>query len=247
MILDKRMKILAYILLFILVFSAGCQPQTPTAEPMEDTTEAEPMEETTEEEDTSPEYKLGVIMPGPIEDADFNSLGYEAVQRIKGVYGIEVDFSEKVAVADAERVGREYIGSGYNIIAYHGGQFVAAAMTLVEEYPDVAFIIYTAGENPEYDKDNVWNVGLRYFPASYPVGVIAANVYRCAICKASVTVIISPEDTHRYSDAGWVKQVSIALGNHSHVKAFYSLIDKYMYDEQEASSNQFEDDGFLND
>jgi len=123
-----------------------------------------------------PDYKVAAIMPGPIEDSDFNSQGFAAVKHIRDVYGIQVDYSEKVSVADAERVAREYIGAGYNIIIFHGGQFVATAQTLAPEFPELTFVTYTAGANPDIEIGNVWNVGLRFGPGSYALGILAARM-----------------------------------------------------------------------
>ncbi|NLD49576.1 MAG: BMP family ABC transporter substrate-binding protein [Clostridiaceae bacterium] len=161
-------KILTILGSLIIIFSlAHCAPKENTSE------QTAPQPQKPEEVGG---YKLAAILPGPIEDADFNALGYNAVQHIKEKMGIEADYSEKVPVADAERVGREYIGSGYNIIVYHGGQFVAAAQTLAKEYPDITFVVYTAGQDQNVEIGNIWNVGLRYFPAAYPLGVLAAKM-----------------------------------------------------------------------
>src|SRR5947207_15555312 len=68
--------------------------------------------------------KMAMILPGTIQDADFNTLGYVALQDVAKTLGVAVAHSENVAVADAERVSREYIASGHDIVAYHGGQFI---------------------------------------------------------------------------------------------------------------------------
>src|SRR5262249_22719007 len=68
--------------------------------------------------------KMAMIMPGPIQDADFNAVGYLALQQIAKTYDLQVSHSESVVVADAERITREYVTAGYEIVANHGGQFI---------------------------------------------------------------------------------------------------------------------------
>jgi basic membrane lipoprotein Med (substrate-binding protein (PBP1-ABC) superfamily) len=75
--------------------------------------------------------KMAMILPGPVEDGDFNALGYHALKAVGQAHKMEVSHSEKVAVADAERVAREYATSGFKIIAFHGGQF----LTMMQKPP----------------------------------------------------------------------------------------------------------------
>ncbi len=66
--------------------------------------------------------RMAMILPGTIQDADFNTLGYVALQEVAKTLDVQVSHSENVAVADAERVSREYITAAHDIVAYHGGQ-----------------------------------------------------------------------------------------------------------------------------
>ncbi len=115
--------------------------------------------------------KMAMILPGPIEDADFNALGYLALQEIHKGSGLPVSHSEKVAVADAERVAREYISSGYTIVAFHGGQYLAMTQKLAPQFPDVNFIIVSQGRGLP---PNVWNITRRFYQGFYPLGALAA-------------------------------------------------------------------------
>lgn len=117
--------------------------------------------------------KMAMIMPGPIQDADFNAVGYVALQEVAKAYGIQVAHSESVAVADAERVSREYINSGYDIIAYHGGQFPTIMRKLAGQYPNVAFIQEGSGRMPDPPK-NAWVIGRKFYQGFYVLGAMAA-------------------------------------------------------------------------
>lgn len=119
-------------------------------------------------------FKMAMILPGSIQDADYNAVGYAMLDVVHKAYGIETAYSEQVAVADAERVGREYVSSGYNIIGFHGGQFLTAVTNLATEFPEVNFIIETGGENSTLPA-NVWNIGRKYYLGAYSLGVLAAK------------------------------------------------------------------------
>ncbi|MGA9190954.1 MAG: BMP family ABC transporter substrate-binding protein, partial [Anaerolineales bacterium] len=85
-------------------------------------------------------YKLAAIFPGSITDGDYNTLGYVGATQVQTDLGVSMAYSENVAVPDVERVMREYVNDGYNIIFTHGGQFASQTQSLAEEFPDVSFI-----------------------------------------------------------------------------------------------------------
>lgn len=117
--------------------------------------------------------KLAMILPGPIQDADFNAVGYVALQELAKAYGIQVAHSESVAVADAERVSREYITSGYNIIAYHGGQFPTIMKKLAAQFPNVVFIQEASGRMADAPA-NAWVIGRKFYQGLYVLGALGA-------------------------------------------------------------------------
>jgi hypothetical protein len=41
-------------------------------------------------------YKLAALFPGTIQDADYNTLGYLAINDLKASMGIDVAYSERV-------------------------------------------------------------------------------------------------------------------------------------------------------
>ena len=123
---------------------------------------------------TTDEYKLAVILPGVTTDADYNTLGYLGGLAVQKDLGIEMAYSENVAVPDVERVMREYIDNGYNIIFTHGGQFVSQTQQLANEFPDVYFI--GEGDAPVEDApDNMWVMDRNFHIPFYAVGAAAAK------------------------------------------------------------------------
>jgi basic membrane protein A len=122
----------------------------------------------------SKEYKLAAIFPGVITDADYNTLGYIGVTTVQADLGIEMAYSESVAVPDVERVMREYIDDGYNIIFTHGGQFVSQTTALAQEFPDLYFI--GEGDAPvENAPKNFWLMDRNFHTGFYGIGALAAK------------------------------------------------------------------------
>ena len=121
------------------------------------------------------DIKLAAILSGPIQDADFNTLAYIAIQEVHNKLNIDVSYSERVAVPDAGRVMSEYIDNGYNVIFVHGNQFNQAALELGPSNPNVVFIVevdIVPGE--EEMLPNFWYLDRNYAPGFYVLGAAAA-------------------------------------------------------------------------
>ncbi len=120
-------------------------------------------------------YRMASIFPGVITDADYNTLGYIGTTEVSRNLGIETAYSESVAVPDVERVMREYIADGYNIIFTHGGQFINQTVTLAREFPDVNFI--AEGDAPvENPPANMWLIDRNFHVGFYAIGALAAQI-----------------------------------------------------------------------
>ena len=117
---------------------------------------------------------VALILPGPIEDADFNFLGYQAMGDIETKYGAKTAYQEKVTPADSERVARAFIADGYDTVAFHGGQFTTTLLKLADQYPDNHFAIVTRAPIEDAPK-NVWVIGRRWSDGFYAFGILAAR------------------------------------------------------------------------
>jgi basic membrane lipoprotein Med (substrate-binding protein (PBP1-ABC) superfamily) len=117
------------------------------------------------------QHKFAMILPGPIEDADYNYLGYQVVQDVEQRFKLPVSYSERISPPDAERVAREYIASGHNIVAFHGGQFVRIIQKLAPKFPEVNFVMESSGRSKL--PKNVWNIARRWPEAFHAFGVLA--------------------------------------------------------------------------
>jgi len=117
-------------------------------------------------------FKLAVIMAAPIQDADYGTLAYETINFLKKKYDIPTAYAEKAQVPETERILREYIDEGYNIIWLHGDQFTPPALKIAAEYPNVVFI---AEEDiiPKTIPPNFWYMDRNYYIGFYPLGYLA--------------------------------------------------------------------------
>jgi basic membrane protein A len=116
--------------------------------------------------------KVAALFSGATTDADYNALGLLALQQAEKDKGLKTAFSESVKVPDTERVMKEYLADGYNVIWTHGSQFFQATAKLAKQNPDVTFI----GEFDELPKEaipNVWVVDRNFHIAFYPIGILA--------------------------------------------------------------------------
>lgn len=153
----KNHFVLVFVLVLVALLAAQCAPAaTPTAQP------------------TGKTYKLAAIFPGVITDADYNTLAYVGISELQKATGIETAYSESVAVPDVDRVMREYIDAGYNIIWTHGGQFLTQTVDLAKQFPDVIFI--GEGDAPVADAPaNLWFIDRNFHVGFYGIGALAAK------------------------------------------------------------------------
>lgn len=153
----KNRFVLVFALVLLALLAAQCAPAaTPTAEP------------------TGKTYKMAAIFPGVITDADYNTLAYVGISELQKATGIQTAYSESVAVPDVDRVMREYIDAGYNIIWTHGGQFLTQTVDLARQFPDVIFI--GEGDAPVADAPaNLWFIDRNFHVGFYGVGALAAK------------------------------------------------------------------------
>lgn len=105
------------------------------------------------------DLKIAMILPGPITDNDWNSVGYNGLQAAAQALGVETAYVENVSDADAERLLRDFASRGFNLIFAHSFSFGDAALNAAEEFPDTTFMAGTASSlapnlgtysNPDY-------------------------------------------------------------------------------------------------
>jgi basic membrane protein A len=108
-----------------------------------------------------------------ITDNDYNTLAYVGMTAAQEQLGIQAVYSESVPVPDVDRVMREYIDAGFNVIWTHGGQFVNQTAELAKLFPEVVFI--AEGDAPIADPSpNLWFIDRNFNVGFYGIGAAAA-------------------------------------------------------------------------
>jgi len=176
--MKKKVLVLVSVVLVLAMALAACAKATPvpTEAPVVEepvATEAPAVTEAPVAEEPAKEYKLAAIFPGVITDNDYNTLAYVGMTEAQKSLGIEAVYSESVPVPDVDRVMREYIDAGYNIIWTHGGQFVTQTVELAKLFPEVVFI--AEGDSAiENAPANLWMIDRNFNVGYYGIGATAA-------------------------------------------------------------------------
>jgi len=129
----KKVIVALFLVATMFLFVVGC------GSTQENSNETGSQETPTEQSETS--LKVGLLLPGNINDKGWNASAYEGLMAAKDEFGVEVAYQEAVTQSDMEEVFRNYATSGYNLIVGHGYQFSDAAAKVAEEFPDVKFVI----------------------------------------------------------------------------------------------------------
>lgn len=146
--------------------------------------------------------RIAAIFSGTTTDADYTFLGLEALEAAEEQHGAETTYSESVQVPDAERVLREYVADGYDVVWTHGSQFYDATVAVAAEAPDVTFIAEQDTE-PEDVPENVWVLDRNFHLAFYPLGVLAASASQTGQIAylGGVTLPFSYSEVHAVEQA----------------------------------------------
>ena len=146
--------------------------------------------------------RIAAVFSGVTTDADYTFLGLEALEAAEADFGAETTYSESVQVPDAERVLREYVADGYNVIWTHGSQFYDATIAVAAEAPDVTFIAEQDTE-PSDVPENVWVLDRNFQLAFYPLGVLASAVSQSGKIAylGGVTLPFSYSEVHAVEQA----------------------------------------------
>lgn len=156
------------VLLIVVIAAAYMATQTPPTTPSPTTPATTPSSTTP----APAKPKVALILPGTIQDTGWNTMAYLGLSELARKYGVETAYSERVSVADADRVAREYITAGYNFIIFHGGEYLDLVKKIAPEYPDVSFSIVTSDVVPDMPP-NTWQLVCKYYKAYYIVGYLA--------------------------------------------------------------------------
>jgi basic membrane protein A and related proteins len=119
-------------------------------------------------------FRVGLVTPGSIADAAWNSGAYAGLQLIKDSLGVAISHVEARTPAEQEEALRTYATQGYNLVFGHGFEFQGPAERVSAQYPKTVFIV-TSGERVQ---GNVAPLVFRLSEASYLAGIVAGGMTR---------------------------------------------------------------------
>jgi basic membrane lipoprotein Med (substrate-binding protein (PBP1-ABC) superfamily) len=118
--------------------------------------------------------RVGLITPGSVADAAWNSAAYQGLQRIHDSLGVHISHVEARTPADQNEALRTYAAQGYDLVFANGFEFQDAAERISLEYPKTVFIV-TSGRRAHA---NVAPLIFRLEEASYLAGMVAGGMTR---------------------------------------------------------------------
>ena len=116
--------------------------------------------------------RVGLVTPGSIDDAAWNSGAYRGLQQIHDSLGLSISHVEARTPAEQSEALRTYAVQGYRLVFAHGFEFQDAAERISADYPNTIFII-TSGRRA---RGNVAPLIFRLEEASFLAGMVAGGV-----------------------------------------------------------------------
>ena len=90
---------------------------------------------------TKRKFKVAAVFDTFVGECGWNEAAYAGLMEAKEKYGdlIEIAYSEKVPLADYERVMRDYAEKGYDLIICHATPAGEAVKSVAKDYPNIWF------------------------------------------------------------------------------------------------------------
>ena len=122
----------------------------------------------------STEFRVGLVTPGSIADAAWNSGAYAGLQQFHDSLAVPISHVEARTPGEQEEALRNYAAQGYTLVFGHGFEFQGAAERVSAQYPRTVFVV-TSGERVA---GNVSPLIFRLAEASYLAGMVAGGMTR---------------------------------------------------------------------
>ena len=119
-------------------------------------------------------FRVGLVTPGSIADAAWNSGAYKGLEQIRDSLAVAVSHVEARTPAEQEEALRTYASQGYDLVFGHGFEFQGSAERVSGQYPRTVFVV-TSGERVQ---GNVSPLIFRLHEASYLAGLVAGGMTR---------------------------------------------------------------------
>ena len=118
--------------------------------------------------------RVGLITPGSVADAAWNSASYQGLQRIHDSLGVRISHVEARTPSEQSEALRTYAAQGYDLVFANGFEFQDPAERIGSSYPTTIFIV-TSGRRA---RGNVVPLIFRLEEASYIAGMVAGGLTR---------------------------------------------------------------------
>jgi basic membrane protein A and related proteins len=125
----------------------------------------------------TPTFRVGLVVPGSIADAAWNSGAYAGLLRIRDSLGLSTSHIEARTPTEQIEALRTYAAHGYDLVFAHGFEFQDPAERISAMYPRTAFVV-TSGRRAH---GNVSPLIFRLEEASYLAGMVAGSLTRTGI------------------------------------------------------------------
>lgn len=125
------------------------------------------------EKSEASDYKIVLVLPGPINDQSWNATNYSGLVACNNELGTNMEYIENVQASDYESTFRNYAERGYDLIMAAGTQFDEAANKVAPSYPDTTFCVVNGMIS---NAPNVAPIFPKEYEASFLAGVIASYV-----------------------------------------------------------------------
>lgn len=122
-------------------------------------------------------FRVGLVTPGSIADASWNSGAYRGLEQIRDSLSVQVSHVEARTPSEQEEALRTYAAQKYDLVFGHGFEFQGAAERVSAQYPATVFIV-TSGERVQA---NVSPLIFRLHEASYLAGLVAGGMTKSNI------------------------------------------------------------------
>lgn len=115
--------------------------------------------------------KVGLILPGTINDKSFNQVAYEGLKLAIGTVGGSMNYSENVADTDTQNALRSYASGGYDVVIAHSFSYQDPTIDIAPSFPKTTFMVGTGTKNA----DNVGTYQNPDYQGAYLAGILAAG------------------------------------------------------------------------
>lgn len=121
-------------------------------------------------------FRVGLITPGSVADAAWNSGAYTGLNAIRDSLGAKVSHVEARTPGEQEEALRAYAAQGYDLVFGHGFEFQGPAERVGALYPGTIFVV-TSGERVSAT-GNVVPLVFGIEQATYLAGMVAGGMTR---------------------------------------------------------------------